>query len=84
MYYIVHAYVVSTCTDGTVALSHVQLKISADTSIQDIKAERLEVWFEGIPGIATLLEVFDEFVRNPKICCGKSTVIYIILLGARL
>ncbi|KAI8882316.1 hypothetical protein K501DRAFT_187044, partial [Backusella circina FSU 941] len=82
---IVHAYVVSTCMDGTVALSHVELTISGDASIQGVKAERLEVWFEGIPGTATLLEVFDDFNEDSDdMCIAVSRCTYVCFLQLSL
>lgn len=60
------AFVISTCTNGTVALSSVNVEIAVDdqkhTQILDIQARVLFSWFGETSSVPTLLKIFDNLV----------------------
>jgi hypothetical protein len=62
------AFVASTSTNGTVALSSVKVEIAVDdqqhTQVLDVQAQILFTWFRDTPSVPTLLKVFDDLVTS--------------------
>ncbi|KAI9498009.1 transcription factor IIIC subunit delta N-term-domain-containing protein [Zychaea mexicana] len=58
------AYLISTCTDGTAALSTVEVVVSADdagkTVIQSVVATVAKTWFESDPATISVLSIWDN------------------------
>ncbi|KAI8647264.1 transcription factor IIIC subunit delta N-term-domain-containing protein [Parasitella parasitica] len=84
------AFIASACTDGTVAISSVQVKTSVvsksrTTRIGDIKMKVLHVWFEeGDRAVTTLIKMFDDFAKGIiRIAISKGVRVQIICLDVK-
>ena len=62
------AYIISTCSDGTSALTSIELEVIVDydtgkTTIQSVIATTKKTWFESDSSNISLLSVWDDLVR---------------------
>ncbi|KAI8971862.1 hypothetical protein BDF20DRAFT_886883 [Mycotypha africana] len=85
------AHIVSTSTDGTVALTSVRLTLLEDdntvTCIEKVEAERLFTWFEDEPTITTLAKITyckedDENCLKIALSRGGSVQCLCMIIGA--
>jgi hypothetical protein len=84
------AYIASACTDGTVAISSVQIELSVDpeskiSKIQDTKMKVLHVWFEdNNRSVTTLIKIYDDLEKGIiKIAVSKGITVQIICLSVK-
>ncbi|CEP09219.1 hypothetical protein [Parasitella parasitica] len=84
------AFIASACTDGTVAISSVQVKISVvsksrTAKIQDVKMSVLHVWFEEDDrAVTTLIKLFDDFDKGViSIAISKGIRVQVICLDVK-
>ena len=66
------AYIISTCSDGTSALTSIELEVIVDydtgeTTIQSVIATIKKTWFESDSSNISLLSVWDDLVRHTHI-----------------
>ncbi|KAI8370498.1 transcription factor IIIC subunit delta N-term-domain-containing protein [Radiomyces spectabilis] len=75
------AYLLSTCSDGTVALSSVTVTIAIkeqETRVSSVKAKTLKTWFEHDNVVPTLVRTWDDFSHSQtiKLVVAKSITVY--------
>ncbi|GAN07502.1 hypothetical protein MAM1_0163d06999 [Mucor ambiguus] len=84
------AYIVSACTDGTMAVSSVRIQVSVvpesgATQIQNVEMQVLHTWFEhNDSAVTTLIKVHDELEKGMmKIAISKGIKVQILCLNVK-
>ncbi|KAL0143524.1 hypothetical protein V8B55DRAFT_1478332 [Mucor lusitanicus] len=84
------AYIVSTCTDGTMAISSVRIQVavvpeSRATDIQHIEMQVLHTWFEdNDSAVITLVKVHDQLERGVmKLAISKGIKVQTLCLKVK-
>lgn len=84
------AYIVSACTDGTMAISSVRIQVSVvpesrTTQIQNVEMQVLHTWFEdNDSAVTTLVKVHDELEKGMiKIAISKGIKVQVLCLNVK-
>ncbi|KAK4514715.1 Tlg2-vesicle protein [Mucor velutinosus] len=84
------AYIVSACTDGTMAISSVRIQVSTvpesrTTQIQNVEMQVLHTWFEdNDSAVITLIKVHDELEKGViKIAISKGIKVQVLCLNVK-
>ncbi|KAG1112790.1 hypothetical protein G6F42_014639 [Rhizopus arrhizus] len=84
------AYIISACTDGTMAISSVQIQISVvpelrTTKIEEVEIQVLHTWFEEKDrAVITLIKVLDHSEKGVvKIAISKGIKVQILSLNVK-
>ncbi|KAL9544041.1 hypothetical protein MBANPS3_007828 [Mucor bainieri] len=84
------AYIASACTDGTMALSSVQIQVSVVpesgvTQIQNVETQVLHTWFEdNDSAVITLIKIHDELEKGVlKIAISKGIQVQVLCLKVK-
>ncbi|EIE84674.1 hypothetical protein RO3G_09384 [Rhizopus delemar RA 99-880] len=82
------AFIASSSTNGTVALSSVKVQFGIDSQhnlhIENVQAQNVYTWFEDNAAIPTLLKIHDSWDKdtpNISIAVSKGLYVYMLSLG---